>query len=96
MHGILYLLFCRLFLHRADIRSSQPKTQPPFLNFKGQTALLVIAGLAAALRVLRRKCRQPLFKIGIVSLHLNDTAMLVKINHGCLLLLGKPCSHKTS
>ena len=26
----------------------------------------------------------------------NDAAMFVKIDHGCLLLLGKPCSHKTS
>ena len=41
-------------------------------------------------------CRQPLFEIGVVGLHLNDAAMLVKIDHGCLLLLGKPCSHKTS
>ena len=36
------------------------------------------------------------FEIGVVGLHLNDAAMLVKINHGCLLLFGKPCSHKTS
>ena len=56
--------------------------------------MLVIVGLAAALWVLCRKCRQPLFEIGVVCLHLNNSAMLVKINHGCLLLFGKPCSHK--
>ena len=26
----------------------------------------------------------------------DDAALLVKIDHGCLLLLGKSCSHKTS
>jgi hypothetical protein len=58
--------------------------------------LLIIVGLTAALRVLCRKCCQPFFEIGVMGLHLNDAAMLVKVNHGCLLLLGKPCSHKTS
>ena len=51
---------------------------------------------AAALRVLCRKCHQPLFEIGVVGLHLDHTAILVKIDHRCLLLFGKPCSHKTS
>ena len=50
----------------------------------------------AALRVLCRKCCQPLFEIGVVGLHLNDAAILVKIDHSYLLLFGKPCSHKTS
>ena len=78
------------------VRCSQTEAQSAFLNFKGQPALLVIVGLAAALRVLCRKCRQPFFEIGVVGLHLNDAAILVIIDSGCLLLLGKPCSHKTS
>ena len=72
MNAVLLCLFtCRLppFL---TIRRSQSKTQPPFLNLKGQPALLVIVGLAAALRVLCRKCRQPLFEIGVVGLDFND------------------------
>ena len=48
------------------------KAQPPFLNFKGQPSLLIIVGLAAALRVLCRKCCQPLFEIGVVGLDFND------------------------
>ena len=35
------------------------------------------------------------FEIGVVRLRLMMRPMLVKINHGCLWLLGKPCSHKT-
>ena len=31
------------------------------------------------MRVLCRKCHQPLFEIGVVGLHLNDAAILVKI-----------------
>ena len=88
-------LFCCLTCRPAAflaIWGGQPKTQPPFLNFKGQPALLIIVGLAAALRVLCRKYRQPLFEISIVGLHLDHAAMLVKIDHRCLLLLGKPCS----
>ena len=78
------------------VQRSQAKAQPPFLNLKGQPALLVIVGLAAALRVLCRKCRQPLLGISVVGLHFNQAAMLVKTDSGCLLLLGKPCSHKIS
>ncbi len=51
---------------------SQSKAQSPFLDLKGQPALLVIVGLAAALRVLCRKCRQLLFEIGVVVLDFND------------------------
>ena len=54
-------LFCCLTRRPAAflaIRRSQPKAQPPFLNFKGQPALLIIVGLAAALRVLCRKCEK--------------------------------------
>jgi len=36
----------------------QTEREPPFLNLKGQPALLIIVGLAAALRVLCRKCCQ--------------------------------------
>ena len=96
MNTVLLCLFTRRPAPFLAIRGGQPKTQPPFLNLKGQPSLLVIVGLAAALRVLCRKCCQPLFEIGVVCLHLNHAAMLVKIDHGCLLLFGKPCSHKTS
>ena len=85
----------RLFPFLA-VRRSQSKTQSAFFNFKGQTALLVIVGLAAALRVFCRKCCQPFFEIGVMGLLLNDAAILVKIDHCCLLLFSKPCSHKTS
>ena len=54
-------LFCCLTCRPAAflaIWDGQPKTQPPFLNFKGQPALLIIVGLAAALRVLCRKCEK--------------------------------------
>ena len=51
---------------------SQSKAQSPFLNLKGQPDLFVIVGLAAALRVLCRKCRQPIFEIGVVVLDFND------------------------
>lgn len=78
------------------IRRSQTEAQSAFFNLKGQSTLFVIVGLAAALRVLCRKCRQPLFEGGVVGLHLDHSAMLIKIDHRCLLLLGKPCSYKTS
>jgi len=55
---------------------SQSEAQSSLFNLKGQPALLVIVGLVAALRVLRRKCCPSLFEIGIVGLHLNDAAML--------------------
>ena len=34
------------------------------------------------------------FEIGVVRLRLMMRPMLVKINHGCFWLLGKPCAHK--
>lgn len=72
MNTVLLCLFaCRpaAFL---TVWGGQPKAQPSFLNFKGQPALLVIISLAAALRVLCRKCRQPFFEIGVVGLDFND------------------------
>ena len=72
MNTVLLCLFTRRPAAFLAIRRSQPKAQPPFLNFKGQPALLVIVGLAAALRVLCRKCCQPLFEIGVVGLDFND------------------------
>ena len=50
----------------------QTERETPFLNLKGQPALLIIVGLAAALRVLCRKCCQPLFEISVVGLDFND------------------------
>ena len=78
------------------VRRSQTEAQSAFFNLKGQPALFVIVDLAAALRVLLRKCCQPLFQIGIVGLHLDHTTILVKIDGGSLFSLGKSCSHKTS
>ena len=65
--SVLHMFTCRPapFL---VIRRGQPKAQPSFLDLKGQPALFIIVGLAAALRVLCRKCRQQLFEIGIVYL----------------------------
>ena len=92
MNAVLLCLFTRRPASFFTVRCCQSEAQPSFLNFKAQPALLVIISLAAALRVLCRKCRQPFFKIGVVGLHLDHAAMLVKIDHRCLLLLGKPCS----
>ena len=51
----------------------QPKGEPPLADFKFHAARVrVCVGLAAALRVLCRKCRQPLFEIGVVGLDFND------------------------
>ena len=83
-------LFCCLTRRPAAflaIWGGQPKAQPPFLNFKGQPALLVIVGLAAALRVLCRKYRQPLFKVGIMGLYLDHAVILVKTDGSCLFSL---------
>ena len=69
------VLLCRFACRPAAflaIWGGQPKAQPPFLDLKGQSALFIIVGLAAALRVLCRKCRQPLFEIGVVGLDFND------------------------
>ena len=72
MNAVLLCLFaCRPAAFLA-VWGSQSKAQSPFLDLKGQPALLVIVGLAAALRVLCRKCRQPLFEIGVVGLDFLD------------------------
>ena len=60
-------LFCCLTRRPAAflaIWGGQPKAQPPFLNFKGQPSLLIIVGLAAALRVLCRAggSEQPVYE----------------------------------
>ena len=55
------------------VRGGQPKGEPPLADFKFHAARVrVCVGLAAALRVLCRKCCQPLFEIGIVGLDFND------------------------
>ena len=84
---------CRMFPFLA-VRRSQTEAQSAFFNFKGQPALLVIVNLAAALRMFFCKCCQSLFQIGVVGLHLDHAAVLVKIDSCGLFFLGKPCSHK--
>ena len=72
MNAVLLCLFaCRPASFLA-IWGGQPKAQPPFFNIKGQPSLLIIVGLAAALRVLCRKCCQPLFEISVVGLDFLD------------------------
>ena len=51
----------------------QTEREAPLADFKFHAARVrVCIGLAAALRVLCRKCRQPLFEIGVVGLDFND------------------------
>ena len=55
------------------VRGGQPKGEPPLADFKFHAARVrVCVGLAAALRVLCRKCCQPLFEIGVVGLDFLD------------------------
>ena len=72
MNTVLFCLFARRPAAFLAVWGSQTEAQSAFLNLKGQPALLIIVGLAAALRVLCRKCRQPLFEIGVVVLDFND------------------------
>ena len=51
----------------------QTEREPPLADFKLHAARVrVCVGLAAALRVLCRKCCQPLFEISVVGLDFND------------------------
>lgn len=55
------------------VRGGQPKGEPPLADFKFHAARVrVCVGLVAALRVLCRKCCQPLFEIGVVGLDFLD------------------------
>ena len=74
----------------------QLKTEPSFPDFKCKATVLVVIHQPALVRVLSRILVQTVFKGCIVGTHLNDRACLVKKDAGCLLLLGKTCSHKTS
>ena len=72
MNAALFRCFaCRPAAFLA-VWGSQSKAQSHLLNLKGQPTLFIIVGLAAALRVLCRKCRQPLFEIGVMVLDFND------------------------
>ena len=69
------VLLCRFACRPAPfftVWGGQPKAQSPYLNLKGQPAPFVCVGLTAALRMLCRKCCQPLFEIGVVGLDFND------------------------
>ena len=72
MNVVLLCLFACRPASFCAVWGGQPKAQSPFLNLKGQPALFVCVGLAAALRVRCRKCRQPLFEIGVVGLDFLD------------------------
>lgn len=73
MNAALLCLCARSLSPFFAIRSGQPKGEPPLADFKFHAARVrVCVGLAAALRVLCRKCRQPLFEIGVVGLDFND------------------------
>ena len=74
----------------------QLKTEPSFPDFKCKATVLAVIHQPALVRVLSRILVQTVFKGCIVGTHLNDRACLVKKDAGCLLLLGKTCSHKTS
>ena len=52
MNAVLLCLFTRRPASFFTVRCCQSEAQPSFLNFKGQPSLLIIVGLAAALRVL--------------------------------------------
>ena len=59
LNSIHTVLLRRFACHPAAflaVRRSQTEAQSAFFNLKGQPALFVIVNLAAALRVLRRKC----------------------------------------
>lgn len=63
---------CRLAAFLA-VWCGQPKGEPPLADFKFHAARVrVCVGLVAALRVLCRKCCQPLFEIGVVGLDFLD------------------------
>ena len=65
-------LACRLAAFLA-VWGGQAKGEPPLADFKFHAARVrVCVGLAAALRVLCRKCCQPLFEISVVGLDFND------------------------
>ena len=73
MNTVLFCLFaCRPAAFCA-VWGGQPKGEPPLADFEFHAACVrVCVGLAAALRVLCRKCCQPLFEIGVVGLDFND------------------------
>lgn len=79
------------------IRCGQPKGEPSLADFKLHAALVwVCVGLTALAGVGCGIGGQPVIDVGVVGLHLDHAAMLVKIDYGCLLLLGQPCSHASS
>ena len=74
----------------------QLKTEPPFPDLECEATVLIIIHQPALGRVLSRILTLTVFEGSVVGTHLNDGACLVKKDAGCLLLLGKTCSHKTS
>ena len=73
MNVVLLCLFACRPAPFFTVWGGQPKGEPPLADFKFLAARVrVCVDLAAALRVLCRKCRQPLFEIGVVGLDFLD------------------------
>ena len=73
MNTVLFCLFACRPAAFCDVWGGQPKGELPLADFKFHAARVrVCVGLAAALRVLCRKCCQPLFEISVVGLDFND------------------------
>ena len=96
---VLDILLCQLTGCLPALRAVwgvQLETEPPFPDLECEATVLVIVHQPALIRVLSRILTQTVFEGSVVGTHLNDGACLVKKDAGCLLLLGKTCSHKTS
>ena len=66
------------------------------INLEPQTALLVILGKLAQLRVLFGISQQALLQVSIVGINFSKDIVFVEINLSDLLLSCKSCFHKTS
>ena len=96
---VLDILLCQLtgrFPALCAVRGVQLETEPSFPDFKCKATALIVIRQPALGWVLCRILAQTVFKGSVVGTHLNDRACLIKKDAGCLLLLGKTCSHKTS
>ena len=81
---------------RIRIRRGQSDSEAPAVNLKGQTALFVIVGLPAQIRICRRILCQPLFERGIMRLNFDGFAGFVKIDAGRFLPFSQSSFHIAS